>query len=721
MSTLADAYVRLRPDTKTLGPELKKETEGKAADAGASAGRHFGASMVSAIKKAAAALAIGSLLAAKGFLIPAIEQASNLNETASKSATIFGANAAAIQTWASTAAKSMGMTRQQAMESAASFGDMFQQLKIGAGQSRDMSTNLVGLAADFSSFHNADITEVLQAQSAAFRGEFDSIQRFVPAINAARVQEEALRATRKNSAKDLTDADKAMATYKILLDDTKSAQGDFAKTSGGLANQQRILSANWKELQATVGQALLPVITQLVTAVNDRLMPALQTLWATHGEQIINWLQKMAANIGPGIGKLVDKVSSVDWPAVLDRAQAAMAKLGPEVAKLGKESSVLNDTIDVGQVVLGFLANHLDLVGKALPYIIAGYIAYNAAQGVNNALQVVAMPMKALEIASNFRSGAAIRAHTVALMQNTAAQRVNTASQVADNAATNVGILAKVRAVATIVAQRVATIATTVVTTAWTAVQWLLNTALSANPIGIIILAIAALVAGIIYAYNHSETFRKIVDAAFRGIKIAIEATVGWITDVAWPFIVKWFNLWLDGSKMMGEFVVTRFNKIVDFFTSLPGRIGDSARNMWTGIVESAKGAVNKVLSIWNSLDIELKIGPLPDWIPNIGGKTFRVPDLFPDLPLLARGGLIKARPGGTAAVLGEAGQDEFAVPMDLMRRLIAEAVAAGGRDVNVNLIADHPAIAAFIKFLRVVIEDAQADTAAAVGGGVRL
>lgn len=58
-------------------------------------------------------------------------------------------------------------------------------------------------------------------------------------------------------------------------------------------------------------------------------------------------------------------------------------------------------------------------------------------------------------------------------------------------------------------------------TKAWIAVQTALDVVLTANPIGLVIVAIAALVAGIIIAYKHSATFRAIVQGAFGGIASA--------------------------------------------------------------------------------------------------------------------------------------------------------------------------------------------------------
>lgn len=74
-------------------------------------------------------------------------------------------------------------------------------------------------------------------------------------------------------------------------------------------------------------------------------------------------------------------------------------------------------------------------------------------------------------------------------------------------------------ATAATIAHNVATKAVSIATQAFTAIQWLLNAALTANPIGIVVVALAALAAGVIYAYQHSETFRGIVDGLWKAIQ----------------------------------------------------------------------------------------------------------------------------------------------------------------------------------------------------------
>lgn len=72
---------------------------------------------------------------------------------------------------------------------------------------------------------------------------------------------------------------------------------------------------------------------------------------------------------------------------------------------------------------------------------------------------------------------------------------------------------------------------------AWAAVQWALNAAMMANPLGLIVAGIAALVVGIVIAYNKIGWFRDIVNAAWAGIQIAVGAVVTWFQTYVWPVL----------------------------------------------------------------------------------------------------------------------------------------------------------------------------------------
>ncbi|OZF09811.1 hypothetical protein CH300_00070 [Rhodococcus sp. 15-1154-1] len=229
-------------------------------------------------------------------------------------------------------------------------------------------------------------------------------------------------------------------------------------------------------------------------------------------------------------------------------------------------------------------------------------------------------------------SGAATqaRAAATAVASTTAAIASNTAAWAANG-------LAAGRAAASYLAQKVALVASTVATAAATAGQWLLNVAMSANPIGLIIAAVAALVAGLVWFFTQTELGQKIVTAAWDAIR------AGW--DYMWNLVSAGITAFGNAIGWIGEkageakdWVVGKFEELVGFVTALPGRISSAASGLWDGIKNSFRSAINWLISAWNnfSLGFDFKIPVINKQV------TFRIDT--PNLPLLAGGGTIASR-----------------------------------------------------------------------------
>lgn len=221
----------------------------------------------------------------------------------------------------------------------------------------------------------------------------------------------------------------------------------------------------------------------------------------------------------------------------------------------------------------------------------------------------------------------------------------------------------------------------TAATTAWSAVtmvatgvQTAYNAAMKANPVGVVVMAVAALAAGLVVAYKKSETFRAIVDGAFRAVQGAAAFAFGWVRD-NWPLlvaiitgpigvatyaVVKNWDRIRGGATAAKDWVVGKFDALVGFVTGLPGRIGRAASGMFDGIKDAFKSAINWVIDKWNGLSFGIpSIDTKIPGIGKIGGGKFQVPQI----QRLATGGITT---GPMLAMIGDnPGGREAVIPLD--------------------------------------------------------
>lgn len=213
---------------------------------------------------------IGSNLTTKvtlpivGAMTASFKAASDLNESLSKVSVVFGDLSDEMVKWSETSAEAMGMSQQQALEAAGTFGNFMKAMGLAGDEAANMSRDLVELAADLASFNNADPSEVLLALRAGLAGEAEPLRRFGVQISAARVEAEGLAIGLNKSYQEMTAAERAMATFNIIMRDTALAQGDFERTSEGAANKMRILKAELVDSAAQIGQEFIPIGIELM-------------------------------------------------------------------------------------------------------------------------------------------------------------------------------------------------------------------------------------------------------------------------------------------------------------------------------------------------------------------------------------------------------------------------------------------------------------------------
>ena len=277
--------------------------------------------------------------------VVATKWASDAAEAANKVNVVFGQSAVFIEHWANSAAKAFGLSKGQALDSFGSIGTMLKGFSIDASQLPTISNDLMTLAADLGSFHNLNTAEVLDMISASFRGEFDSVQRVIPAINAAAVETEALTQTGKKNAKQLTAQEKALATYSLLMKGAGPATGDFARTQDGAANSTKIATAQIRTAGETIGKNLLPIVAKVAEAV-AKLADRFSQL-SPRVQKFILIGVGLVAVLGPllvAVGAVVSAIGAIGLPVAA--AIAGIVALGAAVVVAYNKSESFRNVVN---------------------------------------------------------------------------------------------------------------------------------------------------------------------------------------------------------------------------------------------------------------------------------------------------------------------------------------------------------------------------------------
>ena len=179
----------------------------------------------------------------------------------------------------------MGISKQAALEATGTYGNLLQAFGVAQPKAVEMSTTLVQLAGVLASFNNTSVEDAIQALRSGLSGETEPLKRFGVAINDVRLKQEAMNLGLYNGKGNLDINAKTQAAYALILKDTSLAQGDYARTSDGVANTQKTLKAQFDDLKATLGTALIPVYKSLLGVVQNSIMPVMTQFAEVVGER----------------------------------------------------------------------------------------------------------------------------------------------------------------------------------------------------------------------------------------------------------------------------------------------------------------------------------------------------------------------------------------------------------------------------------------------------
>lgn len=197
--------------------------------------------------------------------------ASDLEEVQNVVDVSFGSMADQVEAFANTAVRSYGMSALTAKRMASTFMAMSNGMDIAQEAGKNMSLQLTALAGDMASFYNVGQDIAQTALNSIFTGETESLKKFGIVLTETNLEAFALSQGIKKSYQAMSQAEKVALRYNYVLNATKNAQGDFARTSGSWANQIRLLKEQWTQFLGILGSGLIKILTPMVKALNQML------------------------------------------------------------------------------------------------------------------------------------------------------------------------------------------------------------------------------------------------------------------------------------------------------------------------------------------------------------------------------------------------------------------------------------------------------------------
>ncbi|OPJ63683.1 phage tail protein [Clostridium chromiireducens] len=490
---------------------------------------------------AGATAAIGIAEVAK----KSVELASSLNEVQNVVDTTFRDSSTQIDAWSKTALNSFGLSELQAKQFNGTIGALMKSSGITGDSLVNMSENLSGLSGDFASFFNLPIEESFEKIKSGISGETEPLKSLGINMSVANLQAFALSQGITKSFQSMSQAEQVQLRYNYLMSTTKDVQGDFNKTSESFANQVRIAQTNLSQMAATVAGKVLPYLNNLLLMFNG------------------GSIDKIGTALGGAFDKGISIISSLK-PNV-DNLLSSIMRF-TQISGLDKIWSSFNPG-SIFDVIQSGLSNALNGFNEVVSFVINNF------SNVKLVLEGVAIGITSY--------GLALAAVTIQQKGALIIEVLNKAWWV------TTGVMGAMREGMTL-----ASIA-----------QLELNAAMAANPIGVITIAIAALIVAGIALYQNWDTISNFFSTVWVKIKSTFVSFWEWLKG----FLAEWGPLILTAvAPMLGLplLIGQHWEQIKGFLSPIWDSIKKSVSNAWQSIK-------NAVLNAWNSIVNAIVNNPL--------------------------------------------------------------------------------------------------------------
>lgn len=321
---LMDENGRFLKDSKTTFDGVEKHAKNSANGMSG----HFKTALAG-IAGGLAALGIGQALSkATDVIKDSVKAASDQEQALGALDTVLGPLAPKVKDWATQQYK-IGLSTTEAASGVTYLTSMLTNNGLALDESVDKSETLTLLAADMAAAFGGSTKDAIDAISAALRGETDPIERYGVSMKESTLQAYALEHGLTKTKGPLDNVTKAHAAYGIMLQQTNKIQGQATREQKTYEGQVNRLKAQWANTKASMGQAFIPVIVEMLEKLNG-VMPQV-------GKTVTEWVPKIQTFLN-GVFKGVKD----NWPQIKE----TFNEVGEAVKNIGEVAKMVFDVFN---------------------------------------------------------------------------------------------------------------------------------------------------------------------------------------------------------------------------------------------------------------------------------------------------------------------------------------------------------------------------------------
>lgn len=613
----------------------------------------------------AAAFSVSAIVA---FSKEAIELGSNLQEVQNVVDVTFTTMNEQVDAFAKSATKTAGLSETMAKRYAGTFGAMAKSFRFTEEEAYSMSTALTQLVGDVASFYNITQDEAYTKLSAVFTGETEALKNLGVAMTQTALDDFALRKGLGKTASAMTEQEKVALRYQFVMEQLAGASGDFLRTSDSWANQTRLLSLQFDQLKATVGQGLINALTPAIKAVNTLL-----ERFQKFADSFLDFTIAAFGNTGSASAGISATAESAGELAENIEAAGKAAKkyLTPfdEIVKLGSEAESGSSVGSIAGAALGGTTTiGVDAQDNVSPVI----------ERISEKMQELLAPLQSIDFSPLMGALANLGVEFGELgekisgalewswfniltplatwaIEDLAPASVDTLSAALDTLSDSLDVAANGIEELYAGAQPI--------------FAWLGETAVIA-------------IAKIKERFESWGDWLEKESPQITGICKNLGSIISNVWIIAEPALTSLRSYWgmvfdriTSTAQKKASAIVSNLKIITDFLSSeMMKGVYNNIAGYINAILEIVTNGINSIIDAANTLSFEV-----PEWVPAIGGQTFgfeleRIS--APQIPYLAKGAVIPPNAPFMAVLGDQKHGNNIEAPEDLIRRIVREESA---------------------------------------------